>query len=76
MNLHIIFVGEEILLSKKAYASWQEIQRDYADYKASLGPWPPTEVVEYLCAEYPDMPKPAMQVAQLAQSAEETCAVR
>jgi hypothetical protein len=37
-GLHIIFTGEQVLVSKKAYASWQEIQVEFDAYKASLGP--------------------------------------
>lgn len=52
MKLHIIYTESKIFLSKKDYATWQDIQRDFPDYKASLGPWPDNEVAEYLDDEY------------------------
>lgn len=38
-DLNIIFTEAELLVSKKSYSSWREIQDEYDDYKASLGPW-------------------------------------
>ena len=43
-----------MLISKKAYEDWREIQADYEPYMASLGPWPLDELVNYLTAEYPE----------------------
>jgi len=36
-ELHIVLTDERVLLSK-AYASWREVQAEFDDYKASLGP--------------------------------------
>jgi hypothetical protein len=52
MKLHIIYTDIEMLLSKKTYASWREIQDEFDDYKTSLGPWDDDEVVQYLSEEY------------------------
>ena len=44
-------------------------QNDFYDYKASLGPWAETEVIDYLDFEYPDlMPKASLQVQNLKSS--------
>jgi isopentenyldiphosphate isomerase len=52
MKLHIIYTDNEMLLSKKSYASWREMQNEFDDYKTSLGPWAEDEVVRYLAEEY------------------------
>ncbi|MCU6499054.1 hypothetical protein LPN04_14755 [Rugamonas sp. A1-17] len=69
MKLHIIYTESAMLLSKTEYATWQDVQRDFPGYKASLGPWPDAEVVEYLDEEYPDIfPGAHTQVAELRES--------
>lgn len=69
MDLHIIYTQGEMLLSKRAYSSWQEIQDEYTDYQASLGPWGEEEVIEYLSDEYPDLePSVEQQVMSLVSS--------
>lgn len=52
MNLHIIYTESAVLLSKKQYKLWREIQDEYSDYKASLDPWTSEEIEEYLADEY------------------------
>ncbi|MBW4461453.1 MAG: hypothetical protein KME47_14630 [Nodosilinea sp. WJT8-NPBG4] len=69
MELHIIYTETEVLLSKKQYGSWQEIQAEFSDYKTSLGPWPADAVIDYLQTDYPGLePSPAVQVAELLQA--------
>ena len=69
MLIHIIFTETEITLSKLEYESFREIQNDFCDYKASLGPWTETEVIDYLNFEYPDLtPKACVQVQKLKSS--------
>jgi hypothetical protein len=71
MYLHIIYTQREMLLSKRAYSSWREIQDEYTDYQTSLGPWAEEEVIEYLSDEYPDLePSAEQQVASLVSSAQ------
>lgn len=60
MKLHIIYTNNEMLLAKKGYASWREIQDEFYDYKSSLGPWDEDEVVQYLADEYPAL-RPSAQ---------------
>ncbi|OFA02012.1 hypothetical protein DUGA2_39380 [Duganella sp. HH101] len=58
-----------MLLSKKDYATWQDIQRDFPEFKASLGPWPCSEMAEYLSEEYPGIsPSAQAQIAELRDS--------
>jgi len=76
MQLHIIYTDTDMLLSKRAYASWREIQGRYPTYKASLGPWNVDHVVEYLADEYSDISPPAAeQVSDFLASQDETRAV-
>ncbi|MCX6119090.1 MAG: hypothetical protein NT027_16255 [Proteobacteria bacterium] len=55
MTLHIIFTNEIVILSKKGYRNWREIQDEFESYKASLGPWTEKETIEWLCTEYPNL---------------------
>ena len=61
MNLHIIYTESEMLLSKKQYESWREIQDEYPDFKTSLGPWTTEETEEYLTDEYSKIYPPAAE---------------
>jgi hypothetical protein len=61
MTLHIIYTASAVLLSKKRYESWHEIQDEYPHYKASLGPWSIKEAEEYLNDEYPKIYPPASE---------------
>ena len=74
MLLHIIYTESDMLLSRKQYASWREIQDAYATYKASLGPWDHLEVISYLSDEYPDLsPSAEQQVKRCIDSEDEAC---
>jgi hypothetical protein len=69
MKLHIIYTESEMLLSKKQYESWREIQDEYPDYKTSLGPWAIEETEAYLKDEYSKIYPPASeQVRSFIQS--------
>jgi hypothetical protein len=61
LKLHIIYTENDILLSQKHYTSWIQIQNDFADYKASLGPWGVEEVIDYLRQEHSDLEPAAEQ---------------
>lgn len=41
-----------MLLSKKQYSDWREIQDEYESYMTSLGPFSVDELVEFLSEEY------------------------
>ncbi|WP_183031986.1 hypothetical protein [Cupriavidus sp. UME77] len=67
--IHIIYAGTRILLSRKPYLSWREIQEEFCDYTASLGPWSEVEVTEFLSDEYRMlMPSAATQVSAFIDS--------
>ena len=74
-TLHIIYLELQILLSKKRYSGWREIQDEFANYKASLGPWPVAEVLDFLHTEYPkSCPFSDEQVRSFSDSGDETIA--
>jgi hypothetical protein len=70
-ELHLIFTEEQVLVSKKAYASWREIQAEYDDYKASLGPWSEEATVSWLGEEYGDLAPSAQQQVEMLLSSNE-----
>jgi hypothetical protein len=50
---YLIFLRPDgLLLSKKAYLNWREIQDEFDDYMASLGPWSETEIAEHFASDY------------------------
>jgi len=74
--LHIIYTEDAVLLSKRAWSSWQEIQDAFSGYKASLGPWVPEETARFLQGEYSNLrPSADLQVRSLEANAEETVIV-
>jgi hypothetical protein len=50
--LYYIICDKKIILSKKSYQSWQDIQAEYSDYKTSLGPWTKEELLDYFRNDY------------------------
>ena len=73
VQIQIIYIQTDMLLSKHPYPSWREIQNQYPDYVTSLGPWDEDTVIEYLANEYPDLsPHPKKQVVALIEDTEET----
>ena len=72
-TLQIIYNGTQVLLSKRHWSSWNEIQSAHADYTASLGPWSSTEVILFLQEEYSDLkPGADVQVRALEAGSAET----
>jgi hypothetical protein len=68
-DLNIIFTEANVLVSKKLYSSWREIEDEYDDYKASLGPWDAKTVSSWLDEEYGDLaPSAEAQVEALLSS--------
>ena len=73
IHLHIIYLESRMLLSKKQYSDWRDIQDEFPDYKTSLGPWPVAEVLDFLRTEYPSRPPFAPeQVARFLESDDKT----
>ena len=47
-NIHIIFLrGDVVILSKKKYSDWREIQDEYDDFMTSLGSWTAEAVISF-----------------------------
>ncbi len=59
--MYIIYTDTQVFLSKKTYISWHEIQLEYENYKASLGPWSIEEVTDFLNNEYLDLEPSAIE---------------
>lgn len=51
--MHLVYLrGGGMLVTKKAYAGWREIQDAYEDYMTSLGPWTEGELIGFLGDQY------------------------
>jgi uncharacterized protein len=51
--VHLVHLRSgDMLLSKKDYSGWQEIQDEHEDYMTSLGPFDEEGLLEYLSNEY------------------------
>jgi len=73
--LYVIYLESRMLLSKRCYSSWRQIQDEFADYKASLGPWPVAEVLDFFRTDYPShCPFTREQVERFLLSDDETIA--
>jgi hypothetical protein len=65
---YIVYTDSEVVLTKVEYESWRELQNDFCDYKASLGPWAEGQIVEFLGDEYPKIePSAFEQVSRLKE---------
>lgn len=57
MLLSIVYLRPAgMLLTKKKYPSWREIQDEFGEYMASLGPWSIEEIIDYIRLDYPTNP--------------------
>lgn len=52
--LHIVYCKSQMLLTKRHYDDWRQIQSAFPDYKASLGPWTADEVMDYFRHDWGD----------------------
>lgn len=59
--LHLIYLERALLLSKKPYSDWREIQAEYFDYKTSLSFGGVEEVLGFLKDEYPEYQTPELE---------------
>jgi hypothetical protein len=51
--LYLIYLRSgPMLLSRKPYADWREIQDEWDDYMTSLGPWTVEDVVGFFEQQY------------------------
>ena len=54
-KVYYIILESNILLSKRKYNNWREIQEEYYDdFKASMGPWSYEEIISYLEDDFND----------------------
>jgi hypothetical protein len=52
-SVHVIYLRPDgMLLSKKPYANWREIQDEYDDYMTSLGPFAEEDLLGFFSEEY------------------------
>ncbi len=52
---HLIYLRSgPLIISRKRYADWREIQDEYEDYMTSLGPFSEEALLEFLSDEYGD----------------------
>jgi hypothetical protein len=52
-KLHIVYLRSGwMLVSKKNYPTWRQIQEEFPDFMISLGPWPFSDVLKFLEDEY------------------------
>lgn len=72
-QLHLIFTDKQVLLSKKAYVSWLEIQAEFDGYQASLGPWDAAATTSWLEEEYDLAPSAEEQVRSLLLNDQMVC---
>lgn len=51
--LHLIYLRSgAMIVSRKRYADWREIQDEYEDYMTSAGPFTEEGLIEFLSEEY------------------------
>lgn len=73
IQLVLIFIDDDILVSKKTHACWREIQAQYDRSRTSLGPWNEREIISWLDGEYSDLfPAAQQQIEQFLLSGEES----
>lgn len=69
---HLVYLRSgPVLLTRKPYADWREIQDEWDDYMTSLGPWTAEDVVEFFRDDFGDeahWPFSAGEVAAFAAS--------
>jgi hypothetical protein len=50
---HLVFLRPGgLLIVKRPDAGWRQLQDDYQDYMASLGPWTAGEIAEHFALDY------------------------
>lgn len=73
IELVLIFIDDDILVSKKAHAGWRDIQAQYDGFDTSLGPWNSRDMISWLNDEYDDLfPAAQQQVEQFLLSGEQS----
>lgn len=78
VSRYVIYLRDDrILLSRRRYDTWQQMQEEVAYYMASSGPWSLEDTIEYLDDEHPGLdPSAATQVNAFLASAEPIVCLR
>jgi hypothetical protein len=55
LTFHLVYLRSgAVLLTRKPYADWREIQDEWDDYMTSLGPWTAGDVLEFFREDFGD----------------------
>jgi hypothetical protein len=50
---YLVFLRRgSVLLVKRPESDWRQLQDEYGDYMASLGPWPEADICEHFALEF------------------------
>jgi len=61
-RLHLVWLRSgALLVTRKPYAGWKEIQAEFEGYMTSLGPYTAEEAAEWLAQEYPRARNPSAE---------------
>ena len=77
-KVHIIYLRSGwMLVSKKRYPTWRQIQEEFPDFMTSLGPWPFSDVLKFLEDEYSTRYKAtdAMRIQRFLETKYQTLAL-
>ena len=72
--LHLVYLRSgRLVITKKAYANWREIQDEYEEYMTNLGPMSLAELAEFVGGEgYINSPQQLADLRAFAVSEAET----
>jgi hypothetical protein len=51
LRLHYVILNSTVLLVKRSVDTWRELQDEFHDYSASLGPWTAADIEDYFTAD-------------------------
>lgn len=52
-SVHVIYLRPDgLIISKRPYSGWREIQDEYADYMTSLGPYTEEDLLDFFEQQY------------------------
>jgi hypothetical protein len=55
ISVHVIYLRPDgLVISKKPYSDWREIQDEYADFMTSLGPYTEDGLLDFFEQQYGD----------------------
>lgn len=64
----IIYLNDQIMISKKEYSDWHEIQKEFPDYISNLTPMTESELIQYLNEEYSSPPFSENEIVRFFKS--------